>query len=130
MTSRFNAKKMDVRTKKEAEKLVKSVKPCDAAVPIMAPKLLFHVIKLHKVRAAPANILKQEALAVGADAAVSQWTVNCSKPHTDVVLAGTSKQLGKLVAKLRMQGWALDKEKHTEYKALADEIEAVYKKEN
>ncbi len=47
-----------------------------------------------------------------------------------VVLAGTSKQLGKLVAKLRMQGWALDKEKHTEYKALADEIEAVYKKEN
>ena len=59
---------------------------------------------------------------VGAEAAVSQWTVNCAKPKTDVILSGTSKQLKKLVAKLRMQGWALDKEKHTEYQALADEI--------
>lgn len=119
---RFKAERLDIRSKKEAEAAVKSVSPCDVSVPMMAPKLLFHVIKLHNVRSAPANILKQESLAVGAEAAVSQWTVNCAKPKTDVILSGTSRQLQKLVAKLRVQGWALDSEKHSEYKALADEI--------
>lgn len=127
MTSRFKAERLKIANKKEAEDAVRSVGPCDVSVGIMAPKLLHYVIKLHQVRAAPANILKQEALAVGAEAAVSQWTVNCAKPKTDVVLAGTRKQLQKLVVKLRMQGWALDKEKQTEYKAIADEIAALIK---
>ncbi|MDE1798433.1 MAG: hypothetical protein KGH63_03440, partial [Candidatus Micrarchaeota archaeon] len=93
MPDRFKAERIIVRTSKEAEALVKSVEPCDVSVPMMAPKLLHFVIRLRQVRAAPANILKQEALSLGADAAVSQWTVNCSKERTDVVLAGTRKQL-------------------------------------
>ena len=70
-------------------------------IDIMAPKAVFCVIKLHGVRNAMANIIKQEALSIGAEAAVNCGTVNCSVPKTDVILMGTLKQYKILMEKLK-----------------------------
>ena len=118
----FHLRRLEMRTLSEAEAAVRSVGPCEESVPLMVPKLLFCVLKLENVRSPMANILKQEALSLGAEAAVSQWSVNCSKPATDVILAGTHKQLRKLAAKLRMQGGPMEAGRKAEYAGLSDAI--------
>lgn len=123
---RFRVRRLSIRTRADAEAAIRSVKPCEESIPIMAPKLLFYAVKLHGVRAPMANILKQEALGMGAEAAVSQWSVDCSKASTDVVLAGTLKHFSRVVAKMRQQGAGRKtKEGKSEYFSLAREIEAA-----
>lgn len=127
-TRSFNVQRLSIRTRADAEAALRSVKPCEESIPIMAPKLLFYVVKIHSVRAPMANILKQEALGMGAEAAVSMWSVDCSKPRTDVVLAGTLKHFSRLITKLRHQGAGRKtKEGKAEYFSLAKEIEAAIK---
>ena len=121
--STYKIEKARVAGLKDAESLVRWTGACEESVPIMAPKFIFHVLKLHGVRNAVANILKQESISVGAEASVSQYCVNCSKPKSDVVLAGTVSQLRKLVVKLKQQGYQLPEAVGPEYKSLADEIE-------
>ncbi|VVC02259.1 Uncharacterised protein [uncultured archaeon] len=118
----FNLHRIEIKNSKDAEAAVRSVSPCEESVPLMAPKLLFCVLKLEGVRSPMANILKQEALSLGAEAAISQYSVNCSKPTSDVVLAGTHKQLRKLAAKIRMQSAPLTDERSKEYIGLSDAI--------
>ncbi len=119
----YEVEKTPVKGIKEAEALVRWTDACEESVPIMAPKFIFFVLKLHGVRNAVANILKQESISVGAEASVSQYCVNCSKPASNVVLAGTLSQLRKLVVKLKQQGYQLPEAVGPGYKALADEIE-------
>lgn len=92
---------------------------------IMKDKAVFRLVKLHRVRNAVANIIKQEMLACGGDATVSQWTVNCSKPKTDVLLMGTLQHYKRIIAKMRVQSAHLDTEKKREYKALSEELSAI-----
>lgn len=94
----------------------------------MGRKAVFRLIKLKGVRNAVANILKQEMLSSGGDATVSQWTVNCSRPKTDVLLMGTAKQLEHVIVKMRMQAQGLSLGKKSEYKAIAEELASVLKK--
>lgn len=123
----YNIEKMAIRGIKDAEEAIRKTDACEESVPIMAPKLLFYVFKLKNVRNAVANILKQESISVGAEASVSQYCVNCSKPRTDAVLCGTLSQLRKLVVKLKQQGYLLPEEIAPEYRALAEEIEEQLK---
>ncbi len=53
------------------------------------------------------NILKQEMLSLGGDAAVSRETVDCSRERTDVLLMGTRKQTEAMAAKLAVQPFGL-----------------------
>lgn len=125
---RFRVRRLFIRTRAQADAAICSVEPCEESVPIMAPKLLFYVVKIYSVRAPMANILKQEALGMGAEAALSQWSVNCARPRTDVVLAGTGKHFSRLIAKMRQQG--ADRQTQAakaEYFALAEEIEEAIK---
>ena len=55
-----------------------------------------------------ANILKQEMLSLGADAAVARGSVSCSVKATDVLLMGTVKQIRALAAKIEKQPFGLD----------------------
>ncbi|MBU1197373.1 hypothetical protein KJ765_02570 [Candidatus Micrarchaeota archaeon] len=98
----------------------------------MAPKAVFRIIFLKSVRNAVANILKQEMLAVGGDAAVSIHAVDCSEPTTDVYLLGTLQQHRRLLRKMRSQGIGIKgkndySHKFEEYFKLAEEIERVLK---
>lgn len=52
-----------------------------------------------------ANIIKQEMLSLGGDAAVSRSAVDCSSSHTDAILFGTKKQLLLFTNKIETMTW-------------------------
>ena len=85
----------------------------------MAPKMLTRCVHLSDLQCRQANILKQEMLALGGDAAVARGTVACSIDSTDVILIGTERQLHQLCRKLAPQPFGLP--------ALADELTRLLK---
>jgi dihydropteroate synthase len=74
----------------------------------MAPKTRQVNILLKAQSCKVANILKQEMLSLGADAAVARGSVSCSVKATDVLLMGTVKQIRALAAKIEKQPFGLD----------------------
>lgn len=80
----------------------------------MVPKMSTLCIHLPQLECRQANILKQEMLSLGGDAAVARGTVACSIDRTDCVLIGTAKQLRRLCLKLKVQPFGLP--------ALAEEL--------
>lgn len=75
----------------------------DVSIAIMAPKAVFRVIKLYNVHPAAANIIKQEMLALGGEAAIERGCINMSIEKSDVIIMGTLKQYRGLLIKLKMQ---------------------------
>jgi dihydropteroate synthase len=65
---------------------------------------LFHIKSLH---VGGANILKQDALSVGADVAVPKGTILAEEPHVDAILMATPRQIEKLSQKLKAQPFSL-----------------------
>ncbi len=78
-----------------------------AGVARMADKMVGRLVKLGDVPCPAANILKQEMLSLGGDAAVARGSVACSLPTTDVLLIGSLKQLRLLVERLGRQPFGL-----------------------
>ena len=76
-------------------------------IEIMADKANLHLVRLQQVPASIANIIKQESLAHGADAAVHWRCVSCGIAKTDVLLMGTSAQIQAVCAHLRRQPFGL-----------------------
>lgn len=74
----------------------------------MASKAVHINILLEKQPCKIANILKQEMLALGGDAAVARGSVACGVEATDVLMMGTLKQLSRLAAKISRQPFGLD----------------------
>jgi dihydropteroate synthase len=54
------------------------------------------------------NIIKQEMLSTGGDAAVSRGSVSCSVPVSDVLIMGTLKQISALAVKIEKQPFGLN----------------------
>jgi|SRR3989338_8602939 len=125
----YGAKIVKADSASAAAKEIAAIGVSAECIQIMKNKAVFRLIKLHGVRNAVANIIKQEMLSCGGDATVSQWTVNCSRPKTDVLLMGTLKHYGIIIAKMRQQGAHLPGEKKEEYKAISEELSAILKKE-
>jgi len=71
---------------------------------IMVPKGVFRVLKVSGLPAAQANIVKQEMLAKGGEAAVNWHSYLAQEGATsDVLLMGTLRHFRRLIAKLRAQ---------------------------
>jgi dihydropteroate synthase len=73
----------------------------------MRDKAEFCLIRLSALPAKAANILKQEMLAHGGDAAVHWQTVSCEIVTTDVVLMGTVRQFTEVCTHLKRQPFGL-----------------------
>jgi len=71
-------------------------------------------IKIKNVRPPAANIIKQEMLSFGGEAATAYGSINQSVETTDVLVFGTLRQLQMLIVKLQQHQFGLP--------ALADEI--------
>jgi len=91
----------------------------EEGIKLMLPKSVFRIVKLSDVRNAMANILKQEMLSIGGDAAVNKGCVNCTVDRSDVLIFGTLKQFKNLVKKMHSQV--------SESKQIAEEIESIIK---
>lgn len=113
----YDVRPLDLADPARAEAELARVGADPAGVAKMREKAGFLALKATGLKSAAANILKQEMLSVGGEAAVARWVINCSQDRSDVVILGTRKQHRALVRKLRPQPFGL--------KALAGEIEAV-----
>jgi len=93
-----------------------------ASLPIFANKNQILPLKLLQVRTPAANIIKQEMLAAGGDAAVPTGCVLNKDKYSDVLLLGTRKHYNLLLKKLElMHYFGMDKVKA--------ELEAVLNEE-
>ncbi|MDK2800772.1 MAG: dihydropteroate synthase [Clostridiales bacterium] len=101
------AKIVHINTIKEAAKELKKIGVDEGGLPFLIPKAVHLAIKLEKIKPVPANILKQEMLAQGGDAAVNRGVITHSVAFTDVLLLGTVKQYRQLIKKLRLQPFGL-----------------------
>lgn len=76
-------------------------------IKILASKMKHHIIYIRDLHVGGANILKQDALSVGADLAVPRGTVIAKEPRVDCILIATQKQLQTLSKKELAQPFGL-----------------------
>ena len=75
----------------------------------MLPKSVSFLIHLKAISNIAANIIKQEMLSLGGDAALSKNALTGKTPKTDCLIISTLNQLHDLTRKLRVQPFGLDK---------------------
>jgi dihydropteroate synthase len=105
--SGFPARVLHIATPLDAERELRLINVDSGGIGMMAAKMLTRCVKFTDLQCRQANILKQEMLALGGDAAVARGTVACSIESTDVILIGTEKQLLALCGKLAPQPFGL-----------------------
>jgi dihydropteroate synthase len=76
-------------------------------VSILSSKAKLHLISIEDMHVGAANILKQDALSVGADLAVPRGTVIAKEPRVDTLLIASTRQLEKLAKKELAQPFGL-----------------------
>lgn len=74
---------------------------------ILDEKMHLHLFYIQGLHVGAANILKQDALSIGADLAVPKGTVLCESPFVDCILMGTRKHMKILSKKELAQPFGL-----------------------
>lgn len=105
----------------EARYYIDQIGAAEEAYLFMAPKAVHRCILLKDIPCRWANIIKQEMLAKGGEAAVSRESLY-AEGDTDILLMGTFKQYRLLIKKLNMQPDFL-KKLGQEIRAIIDNLE-------
>lgn len=105
----------------EARYYIDQIGAAEEAYLFMAPKAVHRCILLKDIPCRWANIIKQEMLAKGGEAAVSRESLY-AEGDTDILLMGTFKQYRLLIKKLNMQPDFL-KKLGQEIRAILDNLE-------
>ena len=108
----FGARFLTVESAADAERELRRIGVDPGGISSMVSKMETRCIHLSRLQCRQANILKQEMLSLGGDAAVARGTVACGIPSTDVILIGTVKQLTLLCRKLSAQPFDLPRLSH------------------
>ncbi len=90
---------------KQARELIKSTGADEASIPLMDKKMLNLSFKIYGCKFYHANLLKQEAISVGADCAISKHAITAKVKHSDCLLFGDIKRLSILGEKLKKQSF-------------------------
>lgn len=98
---------VQVDNTKDLGRLMKEIGVDPYGIKIMAPKATTHLIKLKKLSCVCANIIKQELLSLGADAAISRDAITAKSKFTDCLLIANSSQYKNLTKKLSIQPFGL-----------------------
>lgn len=78
-----------------------------AGIEIMAPKQAHYNLRVEGLTPAQANVLKQDALSIGGEAAVAKGAASCVVATSGAVVSGTMKQMDILFEKLSRQSFGL-----------------------
>lgn len=105
-----------IRNQQEARRVLEGIGVDPGAYPYLLPKASFHCIKLKDISSRGANIIKQEMLSKGGEAAIPRQALS-GGGSGDVLLMGTLKHYRLLVRKLKVQPFGL--------KQVATEIESI-----
>ena len=90
-----------------AEKELLKIGSDKVGVEIMTPKAVSRVVKIKGLKPPAANIIKQEMLSLGGEAANAYGTIDQSVELTDLLVFGTVKQLCQLIDKLKIHPFGL-----------------------
>ena len=110
---------LEIRSPSDAASLMEQVGSDLHGVALMKNKMVHYSFRVGPLPAAAANIIKQEMLSVGGEAAVTRGVINCSADNSDAILSATRKQFRKFCRKLRAQPFSLA--------LMADRIESALK---
>ncbi len=105
-----------IKNKKE---FLKKLKVHGGGVPIMAKKMELLYFQIKDLKTPAVNILKQDALSIGAELATPSGVITCEKESYDCLLVGTRKHIEILSKKELLQPFGL--------KALALELQEFLK---
>jgi len=96
----------------DIKKYLKDLGVDSGGVSILSSKAKTHIIHIKALHVGAANILKQDALSIGADLAVPRGTVIAKTPKVDCILIATTKQLKLLSEKELAQPFGLKELAH------------------
>jgi len=96
-----------IKTLQEAVALFKKIGVDPYGIDAMAPKTINVNILIENQPCKIANVLKQEMLSIGGDAAVARGSVSCSVAVSDILIMGTVKQISVLTKKIEKQPFGL-----------------------
>ncbi|NLN87405.1 MAG: dihydropteroate synthase [Syntrophomonadaceae bacterium] len=105
-----------ISDQQEAKRFMEDIGASPAGVEYMAPKGVWRCIKLRHIPDRAANIIKQEMLSKGGEAAVAKEALMSQGTH-DVLVMGTLRQFQRLTEKLRRQPFGL--------KVVSQDIETI-----
>jgi len=91
----------------EINRYLKEIGVDGRGIGILASKASTHIIYIRELHVGAANVLKQDALSIGADLAVPRGTVLAVTPQVDCILIATTKQLQILGKKELSQPFGL-----------------------
>lgn len=104
---RLPVRAIEISTVKRASSEMDRIGVDPAGIRIMAPKQFHYNLKVEGLTPAQANVLKQEILSAGGEAAIAKGAASCSVPYTGAIVSGTLKQLRILIDKLGVQSFGL-----------------------
>lgn len=116
----FIARVLEVRNEAEAKKALSLIDVDPGGMATMVPKALHRLVKVEQVPVQAAQIIKQEMLAKGGEAAVCRGVIGCTVDKSDVLLMGTEKQYNLLCKKLQAQPFKLKQIAQAIMKCLAN----------
>jgi dihydropteroate synthase len=91
----------------DAKKFYKELGCDDGGITILARKTKLHTLYIKNMHVGAANILKQDALSIGADLAVPNGVIIAKDKYVDAVLIGTTKHFELLSRKELAQPFGL-----------------------
>jgi len=94
---------------RDIKELMRSIGVDPYGIRIMQPKALNYSVKIDSVPCILANILKQEMLSLGADAAVARGALTGKAKKTGCLLIGNLSQFGLLKQKLKKQPFGMER---------------------
>jgi len=97
---------LKVKNEKEAQEIMSSLGVSPEGVKILSPKSIHAVFKIEGIKSWEANIIKQQLLSLGSDAALERKAL-IKNIKTSVLIFGNLSQLKKLSEKLKDQPFAL-----------------------
>jgi dihydropteroate synthase len=98
---------LSCRSQSEIKTLMRDIGVDSGGIEIMSPKAEICLVRVNRVGIFAANILKQEALSLGADTAVSKDTLTGKVKYTDCLIMGNLAQYNFLCQKLKRQPYGL-----------------------
>ncbi|MDF1883552.1 dihydropteroate synthase [Sulfurimonas sp. SAG-AH-194-C21] len=91
----------------DIKQYLKDINVDSGGISILSAKAKTHIIRIKDLNVGGANILKQDALSIGADLAVPRGTVLAKTPRVDCLLIATTAQLKTLARKELAQPFGL-----------------------
>ena len=91
----------------EYASLMKKIGVSAAGTAIMRGRFSIKTFMVSDISTPAANVVKQEVLSLGGEAAVPAHAVNCSNPKSDFVFSLRSDKISEFAARMKAQCWKL-----------------------